>query len=490
MIAAAIEQGDLTLGDVCGEEAGKYVHLPISDLALDSRDVRPGTAFVALAGKQTHGLAHARAALAHGAVVVLFDPQEANEDVPAPAVAISNLRARLGEFARRFYGRTATTPAVTGVTGTNGKTTVAWLLAQALTRAGRTAGYIGTLGFGVVPRLSTHRLTTPDCLTLHREIALMPVAEVALEVSSIGLVQERLAGLDVSGAVFTNLTQDHLDLHGNMAAYAQAKAQLFERPELEHGVLNYDDPYAAQMQAAAADHVRLLSVSTDPDAAADICGVVERNDLRGLQIRLSGSYGSAKLRSPLFGRFNAENILLTLGALLNLDVPLAEACDALSESAGPPGRMEVFGGGDTPCVVVDYAHTPDALARVLATLVPLTAGELWCVFGCGGDRDSEKRHVMGVAASRADHVVLTDDNPRNEDPAAIIAGIGAGLAEHPSVIVEHDRAAAIKQAVAQAGSNDIVLVAGRGHESMQQRRENSVPLDDRACVRAALEERA
>ncbi|MGD2168023.1 MAG: UDP-N-acetylmuramoyl-L-alanyl-D-glutamate--2,6-diaminopimelate ligase, partial [Gammaproteobacteria bacterium] len=362
-MAAALDHSAVTLGQVCGAQAGSYADLVITDLVLDSRDVRAGAAFFALPGSRTHGLRHAREALARGAAVVLFDPQGVTESVPERSLAVTNLRAQLGEFARRFYGRNAARPVVTGITGTNGKTTVAWLLAQALTRAGRTAGYIGTLGYGIVPQLSAHRLTTPDCLTLHREIALMPVSDVALEVSSIGLEQDRLAGIDVSGAVFTNLGHDHLDIHCSHDAYAKAKALLFARPELEHAVVNIDDPRADLIRAAASQRVRMLSVSRNPGARADLCGEIVRHDLAGLQVRLSGSYGAAAIRSSLIGEFNAENIVLTLGALLNLDVPLEDACGALSACTAPPGRMEVFGGGEAPRIVVDYAHTPDALAR-------------------------------------------------------------------------------------------------------------------------------
>ena len=240
------------------------------------------------------------------------------------------------------------------------------------------------------------------------------------------------------------------------------------------------------MRSAVSQRVRVLSVSQRQTVDADLLGSTDRHDLRGLRIQLSGSYGSATIESPLIGQFNDENILLTLGALLNLDVPLAEACDALSACTAPPGRMEVFGGGAAARVIVDYAHTPDALARALSTVAQLTDGEVWCVFGCGGDRDPSKRPAMGVAAGRADHVVLTDDNPRSEDPTEIVAGIGAGLVEHADVTVEHDRARAIEIAVSQARAGDVVLVAGRGHERVQQRRDTAVAFDDRECVRNLL----
>ncbi|HMB72749.1 MAG TPA: UDP-N-acetylmuramoyl-L-alanyl-D-glutamate--2,6-diaminopimelate ligase [Gammaproteobacteria bacterium] len=481
-MAAALDMTGVTIGELCGAGAGMQAAIEITDLVLDSRDVRPGAGFVALPGARAHGLDFAAQALASGAAVVLYDPATVTGPVPQPSVAVADLRSRLGEFARRLYARKAARVVVVGVTGTNGKTTVAWLLAQALTRAGRTAGYIGTLGHGIVPQLAEHRLTTPDCLSLHREIAMMPVTGVALEVSSHALVQDRLAGVDVSGAVFTNLSHDHLDAHGSIEAYAQAKARLFARAELEHAVVNADDAFAAKMRAAAASDVRILSVSRRSDQGADLCCVIASQGVRGMSLRASGAYGAARIDVPLIGEFNASNVLLTLGALVNLDVPFAEACDALRHSSAPPGRMETFGGGQQPLVVVDYAHSPDALARVLTTLRGLCTGELWCVFGCGGDRDTSKRAAMGAAAGRADHVIITDDNPRSEDPEEIVAGIVAGLGEHRNVVIEHDRAAAIGQAISQARGGDVVLVAGRGHERLQLRRDGAIELDDRQCV--------
>lgn len=486
-MAAAMQGSAVTLADICGAQAGDFAQLGIRDLVSDSRDVRPGAAFCALAGQRTHGLEHAAEALARGAVVVLFDPADAPGDPPRNSLAIEGLRGQLGEFARRFHARAAARPTVSGITGTNGKTTVAWLLASSLCKVGRTAGYIGTLGYGLVPQLAEHRLTTPDCLTLHRQIAQMPVTDVALEVSSIGLEQGRLDGIDVRCAVFTNLSHDHLDAHGSIEVYAAAKAQLFARPELEHAVLNIDSPAAATMRSRLAPQVRVVTVSLRAEAGADLTGFIERHDMSGMRVRIEGTYGSATIGTPLIGRFNAENLLLTLGALLSLDVPLLDACEALSACSAPPGRMEVVSVPGGPSVVVDYAHTPDALAQALGNLRELCTGELWCVFGCGGDRDSSKRPAMGAAAGRAEHVVVTDDNPRSEDPGQIVAAIMTGLGEHRSAIVEHDRGAAIEYAISNARAGDVVLVAGRGHERLQQRRGGAVEFDDRRFVQRVTE---
>ncbi len=488
-MAAAMKIAAMTVGDLLGSEAGHAAGIEINDLVLDSRDVTPGAAFVAVAGGRTHGLAFAKAARQHGAAVVLYEPDDTWPAPAEPCVAVPGLRERLGELANRFYGRKAAWPALTGVTGTNGKTTVAYLIAQAMTRLQHTCGYIGTLGFGIPPELTEHRLTTPDCLTLHKEIALMPVRDVVLEVSSHALAQDRLDGLRVRSAVFTNLSRDHLDEHGDYESYAKAKAALFTRPEIDQVVLNLDDPYAEALARLVADSVRVLGVSIEGNESADLSADVFELGPQGLRLEISGAYGAAQLRSRLIGRFNAENLMLALGALLNLDVALGDACDSLGGCVAPPGRMESFGaGGNRPAVVVDYAHTPDALERALVTLRGNCDGELWCVFGCGGDRDPGKRAMMGEIAARcADHVVLTDDNPRSEDPAAIVAQIAEGARAAKDLRIEHDRAKAIELAVRSATENDVVLVAGKGHEHWQITAAGRRELDDRRIVMSVLE---
>jgi UDP-N-acetylmuramoyl-L-alanyl-D-glutamate--2,6-diaminopimelate ligase len=489
-MAAVMDSTAVTLGELLGNDAGALATVEVTDIVLDSRDASPGCAFVALDGAQAHGLAYAAAARAKGAVVVLYDPATTQQRPAMPSVALARLRSRLGELAHRFYARKAHWPIVTAVTGTNGKTTVAYVLAQALTRVGRTGGYIGTLGYGLPPQLVEHRLTTPDCFTLHREIAAMPVADVAMEASSHGLAQNRLDGLDVAGAIFTNLTHDHLDAHGDLVQYGAAKTKLFTRPELDHAVINLDDPYAPTLRAAIAADVHVLGVTLSGDADADIRGRIVAHGLEGQQIAIDGAYGAATLRTRLIGEFNAMNLLLVLGALLNLDVPIGEACAALGGCVAPPGRMEVFGGNGTPRVVVDYAHTPDALTRALQAIVELARGEVWVVFGCGGERDRTKRPLMGRAATVAQHIVLTDDNPRSENPAEIVAQIRAGITGTHDVHVEHDRAAAIALAIESAGPDDVVLVAGRGHERVQQRGDGGHVLDDRVVVGRIIGERA
>ncbi len=491
MMSAALTAAAMTLGDLLGPGAAGHAAMEIRDLVIDSRQVTPGAAFIAVPGGARHGLDFAAQALERGAAIVLFAPDAEHPEVPEPSLAVPGLGEQLGDLARAFFARDAKQADVLGVTGTNGKTTVAWLIANAMVEHGAACGYIGTLGYGPPADLQGHALTTPDCLSLHREVAAMGLPSVALEVSSHALAQDRIAGLEIAAAAFTNLTRDHLDHHGDFSAYGDAKARLFTRPGLARAVLNADDPFAAGLLRdlpAGCDRI-LTSLGSRPDA--DLVGRCRLKGLSGLELEVSGRYGSATIASPLIGEFNAENLLLAAGALSAWELPLTDACAALAECTPPPGRMEVHGGaGGQPWVVVDYAHTPNALERVLATLEGAAPGELWCVFGCGGERDRGKRPAMGAAAARsAQHIVLTDDNPRGEDPVAIVADIRSGIRTHPDVAVVHSREQAITRAVAAAGDGDVVLVAGKGHETSQALAGGQRPFDDRAAVAAALGDR-
>jgi UDP-N-acetylmuramoyl-L-alanyl-D-glutamate--2,6-diaminopimelate ligase len=485
MMAAAQTSGR-TVGDLLGAAAGRYARVPLTGLTLDSRAVRPGAVFVAVQGMREHGLAYARKALDAGAALVLYEPSRDFPEPPQPSLAVPSLKARLGELARAFYGP-AKEPTIVGVTGTNGKTTVAYLLAQVLSQPRAPCAYVGTLGYGVPPALTAHELTTPDCFTLHRELAELGAPRVAMEVSSHALKQERIAGLAFHTAVFTNLTRDHLDEHGDLKSYGAAKRKLFAVPKLAYAVLNADDTYAATIADGLAPGCTLLRTSLR-SSGVELFARVKRAGLDGVELDIGGKFGTARLASKLIGEFNAENLLSALGALLAQDVALKPACAALGAARPAPGRMEVLGGPpDRPWVVIDYAHTPDALARVLATLEAAIVGELTCVFGCGGDRDRGKRPLMGaVAADLADRIVLTDDNPRSEDPAAIVRDIRAGVGEHPRVTVVHDRRAALKTAIERARLGDVVLVAGKGHEAEQIVGNERRPFSDRAVAAELL----
>jgi UDP-N-acetylmuramoyl-L-alanyl-D-glutamate--2,6-diaminopimelate ligase len=454
---------------------------PVADLTLDSREVRPGTLFFALAGRRHHGLEFAAEAARRGASVILWEsatglgePVLADGVIGAPVHGLSRL---LGRIADRFFGFPSQHQRLCGFTGTNGKTTCAYLLAQSLGRLGSSSAYIGTLGLGRVGALASPTHTTPDVIHLHRTLAELHadgVRDVALEVSSHALDQGRVDAVRFHTAAFTNLTRDHLDYHGTMEAYGDAKALLFERPELAHIVLNIGDAFGASLRERAAADVPVTAVWVGEPAIAwaerrHLRVASVKPDVRGLSLTLSGSYGPLGLHSPLIGRFNAENLVVVLACLLGLGVPGDQAVAALAGCAAAPGRMQLVAavGEGRPLAVIDYAHTPDALAKALRAVREHCRGLLWCVFGCGGDRDPGKRPIMGaIAAELADRIIVTDDNPRGEDPAEITAAIVAGIG-HAAVRVIHDRGAAIAAALTEASAGDWVLIAGKGHEDYQ-----------------------
>jgi UDP-N-acetylmuramoyl-L-alanyl-D-glutamate--2,6-diaminopimelate ligase len=452
--------------------------LAIAGLALDSRAVRRGDAFIALRGGSGHGLEHQSKAIAAGACAVLWDPGEGRTPEAVPdrvaQVPVAALRSRLGEIADRFYGSPSSRLAVAGVTGTNGKTTCAWLLASAANGATRRGAYLGTLGSGFPPELASAALTTPDVVTLHRQLRALSDAgatHVAMEISSHALDQGRIDGVRLRVAAFCNLSRDHLDYHVSIERYAFAKQRLFRTPGLEHAVINTGDPVGARFAEALGAGVTLTSVAvggerpatqrfihvTHVDAAAD-----------GLSLEVNCHFGRRRLKSRLVGAFNAENLAVTLGMLLAWDVDVDEALAALAVGTAPPGRMEGFRLPNGALAIVDYAHTPDALAKVLTAVRAHASGRVLVVFGCGGDRDTGKRALMGAAAERlADRVIVTDDNPRGEDPDRIVGMILSGFRSPARALVERDRGLAIGAALAEAGPRDVVLIAGKGHEDYQ-----------------------
>ena len=487
MMTAAVAA--MALGELLGPAAGPHSAIEVTDLVSDSRQVTSGAAFVALQGERSHGLDFADAAFAAGAAVVLHEPGAAADRLGGPALAVPGLKEGLGTLAARFYGSSQPAAGLVGVTGTNGKTTVAWLVARALSALGQSCGYIGTLGYGTPGALRTHALTTPDCLTLHRELAGLGTARAAIEVSSHALEQDRVAGLRFATAAFTNLSRDHLDWHRTMEAYFEAKARLFTRPELVSAVINVGDAYGATLAARLPATVRGITVALARNSGAALEASATSRGLEGQELALRGSFGEARNDSPLIGAINSENLLVAAGVLVASGFGLEQAAAALAPALPPPGRLEVFGGPPAhPWVIVDYAHTPAALERVLAELSAIATGTITCVFGCGGDRDRGKRAPMGAAAARyAAHIVLTDDNPRSENPAAIVADIKSGITRHPDLRIVHDRERAIASAVAAVRPGDVVLVAGKGHETTQTAGREVRPFDDRASVRRALE---
>jgi UDP-N-acetylmuramoyl-L-alanyl-D-glutamate--2,6-diaminopimelate ligase len=469
------------------EAAGRAVR--VGDLTLDSRDVRAGSLFFALSGRRAHGMHFAAEAAGRGASVVLWDPEETPQPDASMSAAVRSanpstflaavpgLKRMVGRIADRFFGWPSSHMRIVGITGTNGKTTSAYLLTQCLQRLKSDAAYIGTIGWGRIDNLQPLAHTTPDVITVHRQLAklrALGVRDVAMEVSSHALDQGRVDGVRFHSAAFTNLTRDHLDYHPSMQAYGEAKARLFAIPELQHVVINIGDAFGRELALRYSGRAPLTAVWVGDgesgwlaDRSLHAAGLVL--DLNGISMELEGSFGTAHLATRLMGRFNAENAVVVVACLLALGATLAEAAAALADCAAPPGRMEVIAarGADKPLAVVDYAHTPDALSKALGALREHCRGTLWCVFGCGGDRDPGKRPMMGaVADDLADRIIVTDDNPRSENPEAITSGITVGIKSHAARVI-HDRGEAIGAALNEAVASDIVLIAGKGHEDYQ-----------------------
>jgi len=483
-------------------------NIMVSGLTLDSQAVRAGDAFVALAGAKHHGIEFADAAVAQGAVAVLAEESGTGNreqgtvgsraslvprsPFPAPAVWIEDLRSHLGQIAARFYGDPSAALTVVGVTGTSGKTSTVQLLAQAFSHLGRRAATIGTLGAGLHGALRAGERTTPDVIRVHGLMADFRDAgatHVAMEVSSHALDQHRVDGIHFDVAVFTNLTRDHLDYHHTMEAYFAAKAKLFAWPGLAAAVVDVDDAWGRKLAAQLPGNVQALRYGiASADAAVRATGVHTHGD--GIDFELATPWGAGHVASRLLGRFNVANLLAVAGVLGALAVPFARIVETLRELEPVAGRMNRLGGGAAPLVVVDYSHKPDALEQVLGTLREHCEGKLICVFGCGGERDAGKRPIMGAIAERlADAVVVTDDNPRGEDGDAIVAQIVAGMHVPQAATVERDRARAIGLATAQARPGDVVLIAGKGHETYQEVAGHKRPFDDAQVAHAALEVR-
>ncbi|OLS59358.1 UDP-N-acetylmuramoyl-L-alanyl-D-glutamate--2,6-diaminopimelate ligase [Pseudomonas putida] len=444
----------------------------IRELTLDSRNVRPGDLFLAVPGAKVDGRDHIADALKRGAAAVAYEVQGATvlPITDAPLIPVKGLIAQLSDIAGRFYGEPSRLLDLVGVTGTNGKTSVTQLVAQALDLLGQHCGLIGTLGTGFYGALQSGRLTTPDPLAVQATLNDLKKAgarAVAMEVSSHALEQGRVAALAFDIVVMTNLSRDHLDYHGSMEAYKAAKAKLFAWPNLRCRVVNLDDDFGREL-AAEQRESRLISYSLKDPSATLYCREATFDD-DGVRAVLVTPQGEHMLRSRLLGRFNLSNMLAAVGTLLAMDRPLDEILKVTAKLEGPIGRMQRLGGGSKPLVVVDYAHTPDALEKVLEALRPHARGQLSCLFGCGGDRDRGKRPLMAELAERlADRVVVTDDNPRTEDPQAIFDDIRPGFSRVESVEFIAGRGEAIARVIAAAGVDDVIVLAGKGHEDYQE----------------------
>ena len=478
---------------------------PGAQLASDSRRVKAGDVFFAYKGEGGDGRDFIKAAVEQGAAAVVFEATDYAWDnaLAVPHLAVEHLKRHAGDIAHAYYGMPDAQMFTVGVTGTNGKTSCAVWLGQAMSRLGSPTAVIGTLGVGLFsgraePEYDVTGYTTPDAVLLAGKLAQVRqagAASLAIEVSSIGLEQGRTSGMHFDVAIFTNLTRDHLDYHGDMASYEAAKIKLFEWPHLKTAVLNLDDPAGLRLvehlRAKFGDTLALIGY-TLRDAVAqpqlDGVAILRASQFRsrhaGTDFHLESPYGAATVKTQLVGHFNISNALAVLGALLAKGTALRAGVDALEALTPAPGRMQQLGGQDAPMVVIDYAHTPDALEKTLQALRQVAderGGQLWCVFGCGGDRDPGKRPQMGAISQIAQHVLVTSDNPRSEEPGEIIAQIIKGMdKDHPQSTFQaiEDRAAAILSAVKHAAKLDVILVAGKGHEPYQEIKGKKMPFSD------------
>ena len=463
-------------------------------LTSDSRRVRPGMAFVALAGGSADPWDNLNDAIHRGAPVVLLESQHSGspyEYRDAVIVPVESLGTMVADLADDFFGHPSASVSVIGVTGTNGKSSVTSFLGQILNRCGTPTASMGTLGYGLAGALEHASHTTPDVTRVHELLARFRhqgAQAVVMEVSSHALDQGRVDRVRFAGAVFTNLSREHLDYHGSMSAYEASKARLFEAFEPEFAVINVDDHFGERLAGRLNDDVRLLRYGT-AGAARELRIKDVRAGHDGIEARVETPMGELLLQTGLMGSFNISNMTAAAAAALALGVPVAGVSAAAVRVTGAPGRLETFKAGNGCLVVIDYAHTEDALGTVLEALRPHTAGRLWCVFGCGGNRDTAKRPAMGAVAARlADRVILTDDNSRHEAPERIIDEILSGMENSDGVTVMPDRRMAIEFALKQGVLGDTVLIAGKGHERIQERAGEWIPFSDVDVVRQLLDE--
>jgi UDP-N-acetylmuramoyl-L-alanyl-D-glutamate--2,6-diaminopimelate ligase len=469
--------------------------LEIADLTLNSNDVVEGSVFIALKGANHHGLIYAKSAIEKGAIAILFDNEDAElaNEILANSdtlkISVENLAKNLGEIAARFYGQPSQKINVIGITGTNGKTSCSQFLAQAL----ENCGVIGTIGWGKIGNLKETLNTTPDALAVQKMLARLKndgCENIAMEVSSHGLAQGRTNGVQFKGAIFTNFSRDHLDYHKTLEAYLEAKLKLFAAPNLEFSVVNLDDETSDKIIAAIPEHVEIVGITTKNKIAPRSEMLSAENiilNLSGIQFDVLWQNQKQACHVPLIGKFNLENVLCVLATMLKLGIDLKDAAQRLENLIPVAGRMEKFGGENgKPLVIVDYAHTPDALEKVLSGLRFHTKGKLSVVFGCGGNRDKGKRAQMGrVAEEFADYVIITDDNPRFEGSEEIIQDILSGFFKNEAKVI-YDRATAIKRAIEHTEAQDCVLIAGKGHEDYQEIDGVKLPFSDAECVKKIL----
>jgi UDP-N-acetylmuramoyl-L-alanyl-D-glutamate--2,6-diaminopimelate ligase len=494
MVAALRIETGKSLGDLVPDLTAALAKLQVRGLALDSRLVRPGDVFLAYPGEHADGRRYVDQAIANGAVAIIVEAGFERADLGVPIIKTIGLRAQVSAIAGRFFDQPSKAIGVIGVTGTNGKTSCTQLLAQALRLAGQSCGVIGTLGNGLDGAVDGGGLTTPDPIALQQQLAQwrdQGVGHTAMEVSSHGLVQGRVNGIHFRGAVFTNLSRDHLDFHVSMEKYGAAKAALFDMPALEFAVINRDDAFGAALTDKLRARLPVFdySLRTAAETGAEIAVARAHYRADGVDATITTPWGTINARSYLLGDFNLSNLLAVIAVLGQMGFNVAQIEALLPKLKPIAGRMQRVNANADIEVVVDYAHTPDALEHALLALRQHCRGQLWCVFGCGGDRDKGKRPLMGAIAGRlADRVVLTSDNPRSENAQTIIESIRDGIdtAATASVSIESDRAIAIALAIKQAKIGDVVLLAGKGHEDYQLIGKDVRPFSDVTVARAAL----
>lgn len=475
------------------------VSINITGVAIDSRQVKPGDLFMAYRGTYVNGVDYIDAAIRAGAIAVVIDESEVVNlaSVSVDVVKVSNLRKQAGIIISRFYDEPSKKMEVVGVTGTNGKTTVSYMIAQVLFALGKKSAVIGTIGTGQFDKVESANTTTPDAVKLHSSFANWQdeVKSVVMEVSSHALDQGRVAGTQFNTAIFTNLSRDHLDYHKTIEGYAAAKFQLFQYPELEHAIVNIDDAYGERLIETLPENVKVYAYSTktnvfnggNKNVEIIFCESINVESLQS-KLTIKSPWGQVDITTSLLGTFNIENMLAAFTSLCISGLAVKKVAKALSDFSGVPGRMEYFSNEAKPLIVVDYAHTPDALEKALTTLRAYCTGNLVCVFGCGGDRDIGKRAQMGaIAEALSDQVVLTNDNPRYESDEKIVEDILEGIQNKSNVTIKYDRSDAIINTFLNANSNDVILIAGKGHETTQQIEQTLLPFSDRELARRLME---
>ena len=480
-----------------------HSEISISGLSLDSRSICKGDLFFALQGSQQHGVEYSQQAVANGAAALAWETssQVNINELPdnIPCLEIDNLRNKLGLICKRFYNNPSSQMNVIAVTGTDGKTSVSQFIAQALHQLNVSCGVIGTLGYGVYPKFDAASHTTPDAIRMHsmlNSLYLKEVNNVVLEASSHGLSQGRLNGVEVDTAVFTNLGRDHMDYHQSIDDYFNSKRLLFQSSQLKNAVINIDDDAGVRLAEECSGQLNVITYSIKSksmDRDSYINAVNINFAVGETSFEIVSSWGKIKAKTSLFGKFNISNLLAVIGSLVASGIEFKRAVKIISNLKTVPGRMEFvddersLSKQDTPTVVIDYAHTPQALVNVLKVLKERCAGRLWCVFGCGGNRDKGKRKLMAQAVEEhADVAIVTDDNPRFENPKEITDEVVTGFSSSSNYSLIHDRQKAIEYAIQHASAKDVVLIAGKGHEAVQIINQDHLPFDDKKIAKEIL----